>query len=87
MLFRSDFFEAHFNLGNIHHDIGRYDEARACYDAALVLNPYYADGHFYMAVTLEKMGLSEEARPHWRSYMQLAPDGEWVALAREFAEL
>lgn len=82
----SDFFEAHFNLGNIHHDLGEYEEARACYDAALILNPYYADTHFYMAVTLEKMGLSQEARPHWRSYQQLAPQGEWVELAREFSE-
>ncbi|MBS1816608.1 MAG: tetratricopeptide repeat protein [Acidobacteria bacterium] len=82
----ADFFEAHFNLGNIHHDLGEFDEARACYDQALLLNPYYADTHFYMAVTLEKMGLSQEAKPHWRSYQQLAPQGEWVELAREFSE-
>jgi tetratricopeptide (TPR) repeat protein len=82
----SDFFEAHFNLGNIHHDLGEYDAARACYAEALDLNPYYADTHFYMAVTLEKMGLSREAGPHWRSYQQLAPQGEWVELAREFSE-
>ncbi|HUR35321.1 MAG TPA: tetratricopeptide repeat protein [Vicinamibacterales bacterium] len=82
----ADFFEAHFNLGNIHHDLGEYERARACYDEALTLNPYYADTHFYMAVTLEKMGLSNDARPHWRSYRQLAPQGEWVELAREFSE-
>jgi tetratricopeptide (TPR) repeat protein len=82
----SDFFEAHFNLGNIYHDLGDYEQARACYKAALGLNPYYADTHFYMAVTLEKMGLSLEARPHWRSYQQLAPQGEWVELAREFSD-
>jgi hypothetical protein len=50
------------------------------------LNPYYADTHFYLAVTLEKMGLSADARPHWRSYQQLAPQGEWVELAKEFSE-
>ena len=82
----ADFYEAHFNLGNIHHDLGEFDKARACYDEALLLNPYYADTHFYMAVTLEKMGLSHEARPHWKSYQQLAPNGEWVELAREFSE-
>ena len=82
----SDFFEAHFNLGNIYHDLGRFPEAQACYRHALGLNPYFADAHFYLAVTFEKMGSSHEARPHWRSYQQLAPNGEWVELAKEFSE-
>ena len=82
----SDFFEAHFNLGNIYHDLGRFPEAQACYRESLRLNPFYADAHFYLAVTFEKMGLSQDARPHWRSYQQLAPQGEWVELAREFSE-
>jgi tetratricopeptide (TPR) repeat protein len=81
-----DFFEAHFNLGNIYHDLRRYPEALACYREALRLNPFYADAHFYLAVTFEKMGLSPDARPHWRAYRQLAPQGEWVELAREFSE-
>ena len=81
-----DFFEAHFNLGNIYHDLGRYPEAQACYRDSLRLNPFYADAHFYLAVTFEKMGLSQEARPHWRAYQQLAPQGEWVELAKEFSE-
>jgi tetratricopeptide (TPR) repeat protein len=82
----SDFFEAHFNLGNIYHDLNRFPEAQACYREALRLNPLYADAHFYLAVTFEKMGLSQEARPHWRSYQHLAPQGEWVELAKEFSE-
>ena len=81
-----DVFEAHFNLGNIFHDLGRYDEAQVCYYDALRLNPSYADAHFYLAVTLEKAGKSLEARAHWRAYRQLAPDGEWVELAREFGD-
>lgn len=81
-----DCFEAYFNLGNIHHDVGRYEDALACYEEAVALNPSYADAHFYLAVTLEKTGRSQEARPHWRSYQQLAPDGEWVELAKEFSE-
>jgi tetratricopeptide (TPR) repeat protein len=82
----TDVFEAHFNLGNVHHDLGRFEEARRSYMRALALNPTYADGHFYLAVTLEKLGRSQEARPHWRAYQQLAPDGEWVTLAREFSD-
>jgi DNA-binding transcriptional MerR regulator len=79
-------FEAHFNLGNIHHDLGRYDEALVCYRDAVALNNGYADAHFYLAVTLEKMGHSHEARPHWKLYQRLAPNGEWVELAREFSD-
>jgi len=81
-----DFFEAHFNLGNIHHDLGRFNDALACYVEALRLNPSYADANFYLAVVLEKMGQSSEARPYWRAYRQLAPQGEWVQLAKEFSE-
>lgn len=81
-----DVFEAHFNLGNIFHDLGRYAEAQRCYRDALQLNPAFADAHFYLAVALEKNGQSQQARPHWRAYQQLAPNGEWVHLAREFSD-
>ncbi|MEX2271982.1 MAG: tetratricopeptide repeat protein [Vicinamibacterales bacterium] len=79
-----DCFEAHFNLGNVHHDLSRYEEALACYREAVSLNPGYPEAHFYLAVTLEKMGRSPEARPHWKLYRELAPEGEWAELAKEF---
>jgi tetratricopeptide (TPR) repeat protein len=81
-----DCFEAHFNLANIHHDLGRFEDALVCYRDAVALNPGYADAHFYLAVTLEKTGHSVEAKPHWKTYQELAPDGEWIELAREFSE-
>jgi tetratricopeptide (TPR) repeat protein len=80
------YFEAHFNLGNIHHDHARYAEAEASYRSALALNNNYADAHFYLAVALEKMGRSVDARTHWRTYERLAPQGEWVELAKEFSD-
>jgi tetratricopeptide (TPR) repeat protein len=81
-----DCFEAYFNLGNIHHDLGRYEEAIECYREAVALNAAFPEAHFYLAVTLEKLARSPEARPHWKAYQQLAPDGEWVELAKEFSE-
>lgn len=81
-----DCFEAHFNLGNIQHDLGRYEGALVCYRDAVELNPQYADAHFYLAVTLEKTGRSAEAKTHWKAYQDLAPEGEWADLAREFLE-
>jgi tetratricopeptide (TPR) repeat protein len=81
-----DCFEAHFNLGNILHDLGRYDGALVCYRDAVSLNAGYADAHFYLAVTLEKIGHSSEAKAHWKTYQELAPEGEWADLAKEFLE-
>jgi tetratricopeptide (TPR) repeat protein len=83
---QADCFEAHFNLGHVHHDLGRYTHARACYVAAIAIEPTYPEAHFYLAVVLEKQGLSADARRHWRAYRDMAPDGEWVELAREFSE-
>ena len=79
-------FEAYFNLGKIHHDLDRYLDALEHYRVAVGINPAYADAHFYLAVTLEKIGHSAEAKAHWRSYRDLAPEGEWVELAKEFSE-
>jgi tetratricopeptide (TPR) repeat protein len=81
-----DVFEGHFNLGNIHHDLGRFAEAEACYRRALELNPDYPEAHLYLAVALEKAGRSDAARSHWRAYLNLAPAGEWVDMAKEFSE-
>jgi tetratricopeptide (TPR) repeat protein len=33
-----------------------------------------------------KMGRSIDARVHWKAYERLAPNGEWVELAREFSD-
>ena len=79
-------FEAYFNVGNIQHDLARYPEALAAYRDALAINPGYPEAHFYLAVTLEKLGRSNEARPHWKEYRALAPDGEFVELAKEFSD-
>jgi tetratricopeptide (TPR) repeat protein len=81
-----DCFEAYFNLGNIHHDLGRYENALGCYRGAVRLNSTYPDAHFYLAVTLEKTGHSPEAKAHWKAYQDLAPNGEWADLAREFSD-
>jgi hypothetical protein len=50
------------------------------------LNPGYPDAHFYLAVTLEKTGRSLDAKAHWKAYQDLAPNGEWADLAKEFSE-
>lgn len=78
-----EFFQIPFNLGLIAHDRKDYAKARGLYERALLLEPEYADAHFYLALTLEKLGLSSEARPHWRAYRTIEPRGEWARLARD----
>jgi tetratricopeptide (TPR) repeat protein len=80
------YYEAHFNLGNVMHDTGRLDAAVLSYRDALAVNPGCAEAHFYLAVTLEKTGKSNDARLHWRAYQELAPEGEWADLAKEFSD-
>lgn len=77
------FFQIPFNLGNIAHDLEDFAAARRLYERAVRQAPDYADAHLYLALTLEKLGLSSEARPHWRAYRMLEPRGEWARLARE----
>lgn len=81
-----DTFEGWFNLGHTHHDEARFAEAVRCYTRALELSPASAEACFYLAVAYEKLGRSQEARPLWQQYQRLAPDGEWIALAREFGD-
>ncbi|HTU99968.1 MAG TPA: tetratricopeptide repeat protein [Luteitalea sp.] len=81
-----DTFEAWFNLGHTHHDEGRFAEAVRCYGRGLELSPESPEACFYLAVAFEKLGRSQDARPLWQQYQRLAPDGEWIALAREFGE-
>lgn len=80
---REGYFQIPFNLGNIALDREDLETARGLYERALALEPDYADAHLYLAIALEKLGRSKEARPHWRAYRELEPDGEWVRLARE----
>lgn len=81
-----DAFEGWFNLGHTHHDAGRFAEAVRCYSRAVELDAESAEACFYLAVAYEKLGRSQDARPLWQRYQRLAPDGEWIALAREFGE-
>lgn len=81
-----DAFEGWFNLGHTHHDAGRFAQAVTCYTRALDLDGGSAEACFYLAVAYEKLGRSQDARPRWQLYQRLAPDGEWIALAREFGE-
>ena len=58
---KSDFVEAHYNLGNTLQELGRLDEAEASYNQAIALKPDYAEAHSNLGSTLKKLDRLDEA--------------------------
>lgn len=73
--------ETIYNMGYLRLEQGMFTAAIDLFERALKVNERYADAHFNLAVALEKIGENEEARPHWRRYVQLG--GEWTKQALE----
>ena len=80
-------FEAHFNLGNIFHDLRRYTRGPGLLSRGDPAEPDVRRGALLSGGDArEGRAARQEARSHWRAYQQLAPDGEWVHLAKEFSD-
>jgi tetratricopeptide (TPR) repeat protein len=74
--------EGHFNLANLLEEDEADDLALSHYQTALAADPLYADLHINLALLHEKMGKPTRGAEHWRRYLQLAPQGPWVEVAR-----
>src|SRR5262249_17885296 len=62
-----------YNLGNALHALGRFDEALASYDRAVVLNPGYAKAFNDRGITLHGLGLLEAALASYDRAIELEP--------------
>jgi tetratricopeptide (TPR) repeat protein/2-polyprenyl-3-methyl-5-hydroxy-6-metoxy-1,4-benzoquinol methylase len=65
--------EAHCNLGNTIGDLGRLDEAVACYRKAIAIQPDFAEAHGNLGNTLRMLGRCEEALTHCDTAIGLNP--------------
>jgi tetratricopeptide (TPR) repeat protein len=65
---------AHYNRGNILHELRRFDEALASYDRALALRPDYAEAHFNRGNALHVLKRFEEALASYHRALALRPD-------------
>lgn len=74
--------EARYNLGSLHEDTGDLPAAIGWYRLAIEVNPEYADSHFNLAGVLARTGRGEDARRHWRRYLELDPGSRWAEIAR-----
>jgi hypothetical protein len=66
--------EANNNLGLVLADLGRFEQAEACYHEALRLNPGYAEAHTNLGCALKELNRVEEALACFDMALRLAPD-------------
>lgn len=78
-----DHLEARVNLGCVLSDLGEHQLAIAAIRGAIDQHEAYADAHFHLARVHEKQGDHEAAAPHWRRFLELAPESPWAQEARD----
>jgi tetratricopeptide (TPR) repeat protein len=78
-----DYVEARSNLGCVLAELGDLELAVAAFEGALALHPDYADAHFHLGRTLDELARHDEAIPHWREFLRLAPESPWAVAAHE----
>ncbi|NEE38103.1 tetratricopeptide repeat protein, partial [Streptomyces sp. SID7982] len=64
--------------GEVYRATGRYEEAVACYDRPLALDPDYAWAHGSRAAALETLGRIPEARTDLDRALELDPGYAWA---------
>jgi tetratricopeptide (TPR) repeat protein len=77
-----EYVEARANLGCVLAELGQRELAVAAFEGALAFHNEYPDVHYHLARTLDDLGRGDEADPHWRAFLKLAPESPWAATAR-----
>lgn len=73
--------EANNNIGYLRATRNEFASAIEFFRAALKVDETFSNAHFYLADTLQKLGRVQEARVHWRRYVQLGGECRDEALA------
>jgi tetratricopeptide (TPR) repeat protein len=77
---------ANFNMGNILEEEGHLLRAISYFSKVLSTDPLFAEAHFNLGFLYEKLQLKSRARPHWEKFIELRPNSDEAALAREFLD-
>lgn len=78
----ADYVEAHNNLGCVLAELGQPQAAIRSFEAALSYLPDYLDARYHLASLYDELGQSASAEPHWRTFLELAPESPWADYAR-----
>lgn len=79
----ADHLEARTSLGCVLAELGEHELSLAALEGVLRQEPDYADAHWHIAGVLHECGRKTEARRHLRTFLTLAPESPWAALARD----
>jgi len=72
---RADAAKAHYNMGNIYYQKGKYEIASREFYQAVVLMPDDPDAHYNLAyVSAEHLNDFKTAVKHYKQYLYLKPD-------------
>jgi len=74
---------ARASLGCVLAELGEHELALAALEGVLRQEPDYADAHWHIAGVLHEMGRGRDARHHLATFLTLAPESPWAALARQ----
>jgi tetratricopeptide (TPR) repeat protein len=77
------FADAWNNRGVLLAELGKNSEACVAFEGALVNRPGDARARYNLADTLDDLGRSADAIPHWKAYLQLDPHSQWAEHARK----
>jgi len=77
-----DHVEANYNLANLFEERDDLENAVLFYCKSVHEDPEFADGHFNLGMVLERLGRVEDAKKHWRIYLELDPGSEWAGYVR-----
>lgn len=73
-----EYVEARASLGCVLAESGEFELAVAAFQGALAFHSDYADVHYHLANALDRLGNTDEAELHWRTFLALSPDSPWA---------
>ncbi|MFG0261353.1 MAG: tetratricopeptide repeat protein [Novipirellula sp. JB048] len=77
-----EFVEPRASLGIVLAETGQVELAVASFQGALAIFDDYAEVHYHLAKTLDRIGREAEAAQHWARFLELFPDSPWADEAR-----
>ena len=78
-----EYVEARACLGCLLAETGELELAAATLAGALNFHSDFADVHYHLANTLDRLGRRDEAAGHFETFLKLAPESPWAEAARD----